>query len=219
MIKIAPSLLAADFSKLAEEVKLIKDADMLHLDIMDGHFVPNLTFGPDLIASLRDKTSLEFDTHLMISNPGKYIQAYAEAGSDYVTFHLEATAHSHRVIQQIKEQGCKAGVSLNPATPLQELEYILPELDLVLLMTVNPGFGGQDYIPQSTEKVTRLVQMIKTGGYDVEIAVDGGIKPYNAEKVIRAGADVIVAGSAIFGVSRPAEAIADFRRIAESLPD
>lgn len=219
MIKIAPSLLAADFSRLAEEVKLIKDADMLHLDIMDGHFVPNLTFGPGLIASLRDKTSLSFDTHLMIANPGEYIQAYAEAGSDYITFHLETTAHSHRIIQQIKEQGCKAGVSLNPATPLQELKYILPDLDLILLMTVNPGFGGQEYIPQSTEKIAGLAQMIKTGGYDIEIAVDGGIKPYNAEKVIEAGADIIVAGSAIFGASKPSEAIADFRTIAENLRD
>lgn len=219
MIKIAPSLLAADFSQLAEEVKLIKEADMLHLDIMDGHFVPNLTFGPGLIASLRDKTSLSFDTHLMISNPGEYIEAYAEAGSDYITFHLEATVHSHRIIQQIKEQGCKAGISLNPATPLHELEYILPDLDLILLMTVNPGFGGQEYIPQSTEKISRLAQMIKAGGYDIEIAVDGGIKPFNAEEVIKAGADIIVAGSAIFGASKPSEAIADFRKIAENIAE
>lgn len=199
MIKIAPSLLASDFSKLAEEVKTIENADMLHLDVMDGHFVPNLSFGPGLISDLRNKTDLIFDTHLMISNPEDYIEDYAEAGSDYITFHIEATSHSHRLIQRIKEAGCKAGVSLNPGTSLDDIKYILPDLDLVLIMSVNPGFGGQKYISQITEKISELSNMINEIDSNVEIAVDGGIKLHNVNEVIKAGADVIIAGSAIFG--------------------
>ncbi len=200
MIKVAPSLLASDFSKLAEEVKTIENADMLHLDVMDGHFVPNLTFGPGLISALRDKTELAFDTHLMISNPEDYIEDYAEAGSDYITFHIEATDHSHRLVQRIKDAGCKAGVSLNPGTSLEDIKFIIPDLDLVLIMSVNPGFGGQKYIPQITEKISDLNKMINNiGDKKAEIAVDGGIKLHNVNEIIKAGADIIIAGSAIFG--------------------
>ncbi len=215
MIKIAPSLLASDFTRLAEEVKTIDNADMLHLDIMDGHFVPNLTFGPGLISALRDKTDLAFDTHLMISNPEDYIEKYAEAGSDYITFHIEATDHSHRLIQRIKNAGCKAGVSLNPGTSLKDIEIILPDLDLVLIMSVNPGFGGQKYIPQINEKISRLNDMILELDNDVEIAVDGGIKLHNVNEVINAGADIIIAGSAIFGSENPYKAIEKFRDAGE----
>ena len=215
MIKIAPSLLASDFTRLAEEVKTIDNADMLHLDIMDGHFVPNLTFGPGIISALRDKTDLVFDTHLMISNPEDYIEEYAEAGSDYITFHIEATNHSHRLIQRIKEAGCKAGVSLNPGTSLKDIELILPDLDMVLIMSVNPGFGGQKYIPQITEKIARLNSMIEELNNDVAIAVDGGIKLHNVREVIEAGTDIIIAGSAIFGSENPHEMIRKFRAAGE----
>ena len=211
MIKVAPSLLASDFTRLAEEVKTIENADMLHLDIMDGHFVPNLTFGPGLISALRDKTNLVFDTHLMISNPEDYIEEYAEAGSDYITFHIEATNHSHRLVQRIKEAGCKAGVSLNPGTSLKDIELILPDLDMVLIMSVNPGYGGQKYISQITEKISKLNDMIKEVNNNVEIAVDGGIKLHNVREVINAGADIIIAGSAIFGSENPYETVEKFR--------
>ncbi len=211
MIKVAPSLLASDFTRLAEEVKTIENADMLHLDIMDGHFVPNLTFGPGLISALRDETNLVFDTHLMISNPEDYIEEYAEAGSDYITFHIEATNHSHRLVQRIKEAGCKAGVSLNPGTSLKDIELILPDLDMVLIMSVNPGYGGQKYISQITEKISKLNDMIKEVNNNVEIAVDGGIKLHNVSEVINAGADIIIAGSAIFGSENPYETVEKFR--------
>lgn len=212
--EFAPSLLAADFSQLKEQLKLIKTADYLHLDVMDGIYVPNITFGPVLIASLRKHSQLPFDTHLMISKPERYIEDFVEAGADILTVHIEATDHIHRVIQLIKEQGIKAGVSLNPATPVESLEYILPELDQVLIMTVNPGFGGQSYIPQMTEKVAKLNKMIEENNYKCKIEVDGGIKNYNLKKVIKAGADIIVAGSAIFGAQNPAASLAEMRSIA-----
>lgn len=211
MIKVAPSLLAADFSKLAEEIRTIENADMLHLDVMDGHFVPNLTFGPNLISGLRDKTELKFDTHLMISNPEDYIEDYAEAGSDYITFHIEATDHSHRLIQRIKDAGCKAGVSLNPGTSLEDIKFILPDLDLVLIMSVNPGFGGQKYIPQITEKISELNNMVKKIDNNLEIAVDGGIKLHNVTEIIAAGADIIISGSAIFGSENRHDTIDKFK--------
>lgn len=212
--KFAPSLLAADFSQLKEEVNLIKDADYLHFDVMDGIYVPNITFGPLIIDSLRDYCDLPFDTHLMITKPERYIKEFVEAGSDILTVHLEATDHIHRVVQLIKEQGIKAGVSLNPATPVESLEYILPEIDQVLIMSVNPGFGGQSYIPQITQKISKLKAIIKQNNYDCQIEVDGGIKDYNLKKVIAAGADIIVAGSAIFGADDPAAALAKMRQIA-----
>ena len=209
--KFAPSLLAADFSQLKAEVQLIKDADYLHLDVMDGVYVPNITFGPGLIKSIRKHSQLPFDTHLMITKPERYIKDFAAAGSDILTVHIEATDHIHRAIQLIKNQGIKAGVSLNPATPVESLEYLLPDLDLVLIMSVNPGFGGQSYIPQMTEKIAKLNKIIEENNYDCKIEVDGGIKAHNLKEIVKAGADIIVAGSAIFGKEDPAAALAEMR--------
>ncbi|SFL29459.1 ribulose-phosphate 3-epimerase [Halanaerobium salsuginis] len=212
--QFAPSLLAADFSNLTAEIKLIEKADYLHLDVMDGVYVPNITFGPGLIKAIRDKTELPFDTHLMITRPERYIDDFAAAGTDVLTVHLEATDHIHRVIQQIKEKGLQAGCSLNPATPLSSLEYILPDLDQVLIMSVNPGFGGQSYIPQITDKIAKLKRIITQNDYECKIEVDGGIKNHNLKEIVQAGADIIVAGSAIFKADSPAEALAKMRSIA-----
>ena len=201
MIKIAPSILSADFSCLGEEVKAIDQAgaDYVHIDVMDGHFVPNITIGPLIVDAIRPVTKLPLDVHLMIENPDQYIPAFAKAGADIIVVHAEATRHLHRTVQLIKSLGKKAGVSLNPATSLSALDIILPDLDLVLLMTVNPGFGGQSFIENSLLKITELRQRIAALDLPIELEVDGGVKVDNIEKIATAGADVFVAGSAVFG--------------------
>ena len=212
MIYIAPSLLSADFSKLQEEVKDIEQggADWLHLDVMDGHFVPNITFGPGLIKALRPHSNLFFDVHLMIENPDKYIQEFADSGADMIVVHAEACTHLHRTIQSIHATGKKAGVALNPATSLSVLDYILPDVDMVLLMSVNPGFGGQKFI-NIVPKLERLMEMCKEQGVSPLVQVDGGITSETAPLVVNAGANVLVAGSAVFGKSDRKAAIEALR--------
>jgi len=197
---IAPSLLSADFARLAEEVKAVESAkaDLLHLDVMDGRFVPNITFGPLVISAIRPHTSLPFDVHLMIVEPSRYIEEFAKAGADWICVHAEAEIHLHRTITRIKELGKKAGVALNPHTSLEMVEYLLSELDFVLIMTVNPGFGGQKFIPQVLKKIERLRKMIDERDLKTLIEVDGGIKKETAKDVISAGADILVAGTAVF---------------------
>lgn len=200
MAKLAPSLLSSDFSMLGEEIQRIEKggADYIHLDIMDGIYVPNITFGAPVINKIRKVTELPFDVHLMVEKPERFIDDFVKAGSDIITVHAEATTHLHRTVQAIRERGVKAGVSLNPSTPLSVLEYVMDDIDLVLIMSVNPGFGGQSYIPAMTEKIRKLKAMIQESGRDIEIEVDGGIKLENAREIVDAGADLIVVGSGIF---------------------
>lgn len=199
-IKIAPSILSADFARLGEHVKEAEaaGADWIHVDVMDGHFVPNITIGPLIVRALRPVTTLPLDVHLMIEKPERYLADFVRAGVDCLTVHVEATPHLHRTIQQIKELGIKAGVTLNPGTPLSSLEEVLPEVDLVLVMSVNPGFGGQSYIPSSTAKIAKLRAMLDDIGSEAEVEVDGGVNPTTIAEVVGAGATVLVAGSAIF---------------------
>jgi ribulose-phosphate 3-epimerase len=201
MKMIAPSILSADGSRLREEIAAVEaaGADWIHIDVMDGHFVPNLAIGPGLVASIRKTTKLPFDVHLMIENPERYIEAFAESGADWITVHVEASVHLHRTVAMIRERGIKAGVSLNPATPLVLIEPILPDIDLLLVMTVNPGFGGQKFIGRSLSKIRQAKEAIRAMAPGVLLEVDGGVTLKNIRSIADAGADILVAGFAIFG--------------------
>ena len=199
-VRIAPSILSSDFAHLADEIAAVEQAgaDLVHVDVMDGHFVPNLTIGPPIVEAIRTVTKLPLDVHLMMTNPDDFIGEFAEAGADYLTVHVETCPHLHRTIQAIKEKGLKAGVTLNPATPLSSIEAILPDVDLLLIMSVNPGFGGQRFIPGVLDKIRRARVMIRHTGRTILLEVDGGVKADNAGAIVNAGADILVAGSAIF---------------------
>lgn len=211
-VKIAPSLLSADFSQLGVEVKKAEEggADLLHFDIMDGHFVPNITFGPMIVEALRDKTSLPFYVHLMIEKPDEYIERFVEAGANLLIVHVEACKHLQRTIQHIKDQKVGVGVALNPATPLDTLEYVLGDLDMILIMTVNPGFGGQEFIRMMLPKIKRARRMIDEEDFKIDLGVDGGINEETAPLAVRMGATVLIAGTAVFGHT-------DIKRVIQSL--
>ncbi|KKY02907.1 MULTISPECIES: ribulose-phosphate 3-epimerase [Paraclostridium] len=213
MIKMAPSILSADFARLLEDVKKVERAgcEYLHIDVMDGHFVPNITLGPAIVKSLRKDVNMVFDAHLMIENPDNYIKDFVDAGCDMIVVHEEACTHLHRTIQNIKSFNVKAGVALNPATPIENIKYILNDIDMVLIMTVNPGFGGQSFIGTMVDKIKELKTLIDEKGLDVDIQVDGGIKPSNVSEVVKAGANVIVAGSAIFNSDDIEATVKEFR--------
>lgn len=213
MIKMAPSILSADFARLLEDVKKVERAgcEYLHIDVMDGHFVPNITLGPAIVKSLRKDVNMVFDAHLMIENPDNYIKDFVDAGCDMIVVHEEACTHLHRTIQNIKSFNVKAGVALNPTTPIENIKYILNDIDMVLIMTVNPGFGGQSFIGTMVDKIKELKALIDEKGLDVDIQVDGGIKPSNVSEVVKAGANVIVAGSAIFNSDDIEATVKEFR--------
>jgi ribulose-phosphate 3-epimerase len=215
MIKLAPSILSADFANLERDIKVVENAgaEYLHIDVMDGHFVPNITLGAPVVKSLRKVSSMVFDVHLMISNPENYIADFAAAGADIITVHAEATNHLHRLIQMIKKEGVKAAVALNPATPLSVLDYVLEELDMILIMSVNPGFGGQKFIPSALDKVRMIRELISEMNLDIDIEIDGGVGPDNIAEVVASGANVIVAGSAVFNSKDPAATIKTMKEI------
>ncbi|MBQ1793921.1 MAG: ribulose-phosphate 3-epimerase [Peptostreptococcaceae bacterium] len=217
MIKLAPSILSADFARLLEDVKKVEEAgcEYLHIDVMDGHFVPNITLGPNIVKSLRKDVNMVFDAHLMIENPDMYIKDFAEAGCDIIVVHQEACKHLHRTIQNIKSYNIKAGVALNPATPIETIKHILKDVDMVLIMTVNPGFGGQSFIDSMIDKIRELKAIVVEQNLNIDIQVDGGIKPSNVADVVKAGANVIVAGSAIFNSSDIKETVIEFRENAK----
>ena len=212
-VRIAPSILSADFARLAEEVARVEDAgaDWLHIDVMDGHFVPNLTVGPPIVEALRKVTTLPLDVHLMMTNPDAFIGEFAEAGADYLTVHVETCPHLHRTVQSIKERGVKAGVTLNPATPAGALLEIVRDADLILIMSVNPGFGGQKFIASSLRKIAEVRALIDRTGSRALLEVDGGVKPDNVQEILAAGAEVLVAGSAVFSTDDYAAAITALR--------
>jgi ribulose-phosphate 3-epimerase len=214
MVKIAPSILSADFSKLGEEIKEVErgGADYIHVDVMDGHFVPNITIGPLIVDSIRPITKLPLDVHLMIENPDQYIEDFAKAGADYITVHVEACRHLHRTIHLIKSLGVKAGVVLNPATPVQLIEPIIEDLDMVLLMSVNPGFGGQKFISSVLSKIKNVKEISDQKGLNLEIEVDGGVNEETAVLCVEAGATILVAGSAVFNQTDRGEAISRLKR-------
>lgn len=212
MIRLAPSILSADFSKLGEEVSCIEQAGahVIHVDVMDGHFVPNISYGATVMKSLCKKTRLPFDVHLMIENPDKYLEDFVTDQTEYITVHQEACPHLHRTVQHIKSLGVKAGVALNPATSLSTLDYILEEADMILLMSVNPGFGGQKFIESALRKVKALKEMKEQGGYDFTIEIDGGINLSNVKAVTDAGVELVVAGSSVFGAENVSERVGEF---------
>ncbi|MEH7106812.1 ribulose-phosphate 3-epimerase [Bacillus sp. JJ1764] len=213
MVKIAPSILSADFSKLGEEIIAVEKggADYIHIDVMDGHFVPNITIGPLIVEAVRPVTNLPLDVHLMIENPDQYIEAFAKAGADYITVHVEACRHLHRTIQNIKSFGVKAGVVLNPATPVESIQHIIGDIDMVLLMSVNPGFGGQKFIPEVLPKIRSVKAMAEEKGLDIEIEIDGGVNPETAKLCVEAGATILVAGSAVYNQEDYALAISQIK--------
>ena len=215
-VRIAPSILSADFGRLAEEIGAIGTADYVHVDVMDGHFVPNLTIGPVVIEAVRRVTKQPLDVHLMIEDAERWVAAYAKAGADIIGVHVEACPHLHRTLHQIRDLGKKPCVVLNPHTPLEAIEWVLRDVDQVLIMSVNPGFGGQAFIPSALEKISKLRRMIDERGYNVEIEVDGGIKVDNVDLVVKAGANVIVSGSGVFGTKDYAATIAELRKRALS---
>jgi len=211
---LAPSILSADFAHLGAALRTLEacGAALVHIDVMDGHFVPNLTIGPPVIASLRAASSLPFDVHLMIEQPGRWVEAYIGAGADMISVHAEADPHLHRTVQFIRSRGVRAGVAINPGTPVSVLEAVLPDLDHVLVMSVNPGFSGQDFVPVAIEKLSALRAEVARRGLSVRLEVDGGVKRENAGRLVAAGADILVAGSAVFGSSDPVAAARDLLR-------